>query len=173
MELPKKVTCDVKLRLSDVIDPFAFNWINLFNLVLTIFACVVIFRPSSIYGPYPVEAWEEQAFYIFIAFSWLMFVGLPYASLLIRFWTTPALKSPRKLTFDADGMHLESDDARGDYKWSLFRSVAETKKVFVFKISATSGTYLPKRCLTGPDDIHLLRQLIRESFRGKKSLRND
>jgi hypothetical protein len=173
MDSPEKVTCEVKLRLSDVIHPFAYNWVNVINWVLIIFAGVLIFKPSSIYGPYPMEPWQDHVLYTSIAVAWMMFVGLPYSRLFVTLWKTPALKTPRRITLDADGMHLESEDARGDYKWSLFHSVRETKNAFVLKANAWSGTYIPKRCLTGPKDTLIIRKLMRENFKGKKTLRND
>ena len=128
MELPTKNTCEVKLRLSDVLDPFAYTSINLFNWFLTAIVCIVLYRPYWVFGPYSEEPWQDHVgFDMFICLAWSMFVGLPYLSLLIRFWKSPTLEKPRQFTFDAEGMHVESEDARGDYKWSLFRSVFEMK----------------------------------------------
>jgi hypothetical protein len=79
----------------------------------------------------------------------------------------------RSLSFSSDGLHLESEDARANYKWSMFHRVVETSQLFVFISGPRSGTSLPKRRLTNSGEIQILRQLIRENFEGKKRLRPD
>jgi hypothetical protein len=89
------------------------------------------------------------------------------------FRETPAVGRARRITFNSEGFHMESEDARGEYKWTLFLRIIETRKVFVFMQTTKSGTYIPKRCLSNPQDILALRQLIRANFTGKKTLRVD
>jgi hypothetical protein len=85
----------------------------------------------------------------------------------------PALRRSRRVSFSAEGMHVESEDARGDYKWSLFYQIVETPKTFLFMQTTRGGVYIPKRCLSASDDIVTLRRLIRDNFTGKRRLRTD
>jgi hypothetical protein len=85
----------------------------------------------------------------------------------------PQFQKPRRFSLNSEGMHFESEDARGDYKWSIFSRIVETPEVFIFVQTTRSSTYVPKRCLRKPDDILILRQLIRENFRGRRRLRRD
>jgi hypothetical protein len=89
------------------------------------------------------------------------------------FRKSPALRRSRRLTFSAEGIQFEAEDARGEYKWSLFMRIIETKKVFMLQQTTHAATYIPKRCFHSPSDVELLRQLIRENFKGKWTLRRD
>ncbi len=79
----------------------------------------------------------------------------------------------RTISFSNDGMHLESEDSSGDYKWSFFHRIVETHRAFQFIVGPRSATFLPKRCFSNSGEIQMLRQLIHENFKGKKRLRPD
>lgn len=137
---------------------------------------MLIYQTRSLYvlsDSSPPEDWQAfLVLYLLISFAFLALLVFPYVRLLAMFWNSPALKKPRQITLDAQGMRVESDDMRGDYKWSVFQSVHESTKVFAFAPTSWQGIYLPKRCLKGPEEILLVRQLIREHFQGAKHLRN-
>jgi hypothetical protein len=76
------------------------------------------------------------------------------------------------MSFSSEGLHLESEDAKGDFKWSVFTRIAETPKTFLLMQTARAATYVPKRCLE-PGDLPVLRRLIRQNFTGKLTLRGD
>jgi hypothetical protein len=89
------------------------------------------------------------------------------------FRKAPGFKTPAKYMFDAQGMRFESEDAKGEYKWSVFARILETRKAFALAQTEYAATYIPKRCFTSPNDISLFRQLIRENFKGRWRLRRD
>jgi hypothetical protein len=98
---------------------------------------------------------------------------LPYLRVRTMFRKSPALRRPRRLVFGPEGIRFEAEDARGEYKWSLFMRIIETKKVFMLLQTTRAATYIPKRCFHSPSDVELLRQLIRDNFKGKWTLRRD
>ena len=79
----------------------------------------------------------------------------------------------RTISFRSEGLHLESEDLSADYKWSLFHRIVETHRAFHFIVGPRSATVLPKRSLSNSGEMQMLRQLIRENFKGKKRLRPD
>jgi YcxB-like protein len=85
----------------------------------------------------------------------------------------PAAGRLGTIYFSKDGMHLKSEDSSGDYKWSLFHRIVETRRAFPFIVGPQSATLLPRRCFSNSGETHILRQLIRKNFKGKKPLRPD
>jgi len=63
------------------------------------------------------------------------------------FRKNPRLKKSVRYTFSAEGMRFESADGNGEFKWSAFERIIETKKVF-----ALGRVYIPKRCLASEAD---------------------
>jgi len=96
----------------------------------------------------------------------------PWLRIHYQFRKFPRLRKKRRFTFDSEGMHFQSEDARGDYKWSVFASIIETPRHFLFMQTSRSGTTIPKRYLS-ESDIQLLRKLVRENFQGKRRIRID
>jgi YcxB-like protein len=111
---------------------------------------------------------------VLLLFAFVLFVSffLPWLGAQSLFRKYPAFRKARRSSFSNDGVHLESEDAQGHYKWSLFSRIAETPKTFFLMQTARSATYVPKRCLKA-EDIPMLRRLIRQNFTGKLTPRGD
>jgi hypothetical protein len=82
----------------------------------------------------------------------------------------PKLASSRHFSFSPEGMRLEAESGQADLKWSAFYRIVETRKVFIFMQTHRGGTYVPKRCLSNPEEVAILRRLIRDNFMGKTRL---
>jgi hypothetical protein len=170
-----ELTVDVTLQPRDIYQPFLVSRANLVRWVLALFACYLIYTTSPIWSsgsqPGTASGLLQSTFFsalVFIAmFSW------QYLRVRFMFHKYPALRRTSHVSFSAEGMHIESEVARGDYKWSLFYQIVETPKTFLFMASARGAVYIPKRCLSGSDEIAVLRRLIRDNFAGKRSLRTD
>ena len=89
-------------------------------------------------------------------FALIILFFLPWVRVQWMFRRLPAIEQSRSLSFSSEGLHLESEAARGDYKWWFFHRIVETPKVFMF-IVGRGGTYVPKRCLSTPGEIEILR----------------
>jgi len=105
---------------------------------------------------------------VFICFGLILF---PYLRLRSVFQKAPGFKTRAKYMFDDQGMRFESEYAKGEYKWSVFARVLETRKAFALAQTDYAATYIPKRCFMSPNDISLFRQLVRENFKGRWRLR--
>jgi hypothetical protein len=68
------------------------------------------------------------AVFVLVLFVW------PRLRVQMMFRRYPALGRPRSASFDSYGMHMKSEDSQGDYKWSLFHRIVETRKVFMFAV---------------------------------------
>jgi hypothetical protein len=51
--------------------------------------------------------------------------------------------------------------------------IIETRKLFLLLQTANAATYIPKRWFRSESDVDFLRQLIRDNFKGKWTLRRD
>ena len=170
-----ELTIDITLQPKDVYHPFIVSWPNLVRWVSALFACYLIYTTNPVWPagsqPEAVSTLLERplfcAFVILVLFSW------PYLRARSMFHKFPALRRSRRVSFSAEGMHLESEDAQGDYKWSLFYQIVETPKAFMLMQTSRGAIYIPKRCLSKSDDIVTLRRLIRDNFTGKRRLRSD
>jgi hypothetical protein len=171
----REVTIEVVLRPSDVYTPFLWTAQNLLRWVLLIVACLILFNLySSIFGGHgaePVLAWFWACILI-LCLSAAMFL-LPYWRVLRMFRKAPAFSKSRRWSISAQGLHLESEDTRADYKWSLFARIIETRTTFLLLQTSYYATYIPKRCFSSPGDIQTVRNLIRENFTGKYRIRRD
>jgi YcxB-like protein len=163
METSAQVTAHFVLRPSDIdaIHPFAYSLQHVIRWTSVVFVCLVSYEAG------PIWFYSLSGSMLFV-----MFV-LPWLRILWMFRKYSAFSRPRSISFGPEGMHLESEDARGDYKWSLFYRITETRRSFVFLVTPRGATYVPKRALSGSAEIGMLRKLIRENFGGKKWLRAD
>jgi hypothetical protein len=110
---------------------------------------------------------------VLAAFIALGLVLFPYLRLRSVFRKAPGFKKPVKYMLNAQGMRFESDDAKGEYNWSVFARVLETRKAFALAQTDYAATYIPKRCFASPEDISIFRQLVRDNFKGHWRLRRD
>jgi YcxB-like protein len=175
MQTQPKLTVHFTLRPADGYDPFAYSWKSVFRWALIVFVCVLMCDLNSNQA---AERWGYAmgpavltpvvlGVLLLVLFLW------PWLRLQWMFRRYAGLGRPRSASFDSDGMHVKSEDSQGDYKWSLFDRIVETRKAFIFAVTSRAATYIPKRCISSAGEIEIPRQLIRENFRGKKRLRTD
>jgi hypothetical protein len=167
------VTVQVDLRPQDVYevyDPFRnlfqYSWLNCFRWAF------LLFETYLIYETHPPALFVLALFLIFILAT--LFLS-PYLRVRSVFRESPTLRNTRTLSVGAEGIRVESEDGRGEYKWSVFPYVLETPRAFIFAQSSRGfgGTWIPKRCLSTPNDIVRLRDLVRSNCKGKIRLLRD
>ena len=169
MEDHSEITVEIRLQPSDVYDPFRWSRRNLFRWVFALFACFLAYDLRRFW-----TASISTLLAVLLVFAFVLFVSffLPWLSVQSLFRKYPAFRKARRFSFSNDGVRLESEDAQGHYKWSLFSRIAETPKTFFLMQTTRSATYVPKRCLKA-EEIPVLRHLIRQNFTGKLTLRGD
>ncbi len=175
VESDRNLTVQYALRPADVYDPFWYSWRNVIRWATVVLVCLLVYEAgpgwSSAYFGITIK--PTASIPVLIGASLFILFLLPWLRVQAMFRKYPALGRLRSVSLGTEGLHAESDDARGDYKWSIFRRVVETPKVFVFMATSRAGTYLPKRCLATRDEVVKLRRLIRENFSGQKTLLHD
>jgi hypothetical protein len=170
-----ELTVDITLQPQDIFQPFIVSWSNVVRWVLALFACYLIYmtRPIWLAGSQPGTASGLLEPFLFCALLFFAIFSWPYIRIRSMFHKFPTMRRPCRVSFSAEGMHIESEDAQGDFKWSLFYQIWETPKTFLFMQTTRGAVYIPKRCLHTSDDIAILRRLIRDNFTGKRRLRTD
>jgi hypothetical protein len=145
METRSAVIVNISLQPKDVYHHLLLSWRNVSRWVLALFGIIFL--------------------------GWLFF---PYFRVWSMFRSSPLLRTPRRVSFGAEGIHVESEHGRGDYKWSVFQKIVESRKMFFFMQTTYTGALcVPKRCLSDRDDLLKLRQVIRDNFHGEPRLRID
>jgi hypothetical protein len=175
METHPKLTVHYTLRPADIYDPFQYSWRTAIRWAVVIFVGLLIYDLGPDRFPAHLGAAAQPVLIIAILVGvalFVLFVG-PWLRIKSMFRNYATAGRLRTISFSTDGMHLESEDSRGDYKWSLFHRIVETSRAFQFIVGPRSATFLPKRCLSNSGEIQMLRQLVRENFKGKKRLRPD
>jgi len=176
MDKKPELIVDITLDPSDVYHPFLWSWQNLARWVLALTACLILYEASPLWPPEvspPEKRTELFLLYLLMGSVAFALFLLPYLRVRRMFRQSSALRRPRRLIVGPEGIQFESEDARGDYKWSLFMRIVETKKVFVLFQTTHAATFVPKRCFHTPSEVDFLRQLIRDNFKGKWILRRD
>jgi hypothetical protein len=167
MQPQNQVTVEVTLEPSDLSRPFELTRRSRYRFTFAIAACLFAFAAWKLW---PSD--DSTAMLVVAA----LFAGIflyPWLKIRFQFRKNPAYRKSRRYTFDTQGMHVQSDDARDDYMWSRFSEIVETKWQFQFMQTDRSGIPIPRRVLKRPDEIQTLRQLIRENFKGTRRLRVD
>jgi len=175
------VVVDVILKPNDVYTPFQWDRYNLARWVAAIVLCWIFYDLFQGYldalrsfpGSGSVVAIGVAILVILAVFILLALLLFPYLQMRALFRKSAQFQKSVRYTFNPEGLRFESEDASGAFKWSAFDRVVETRKVFAFWITSKSGTYIPKRCLASPSDVAVFRQLIRDNFKGKWTLRRD
>jgi hypothetical protein len=176
MDSKNELIVDVKLEPGDVYHPFLWSRQNVIRWVLLIASCVILYEISPSWPldfPFPERNNGLLLLYLLVAAVLLASFLVPYLRVKATFRNSPAIQRSRRLTFGTEGVQFESEDARGEYKWSLFMRIIETRKLFLLLQTANAATYIPKRCFRSAGDVDFLRQLIRDNFKGKWTLRRD
>jgi hypothetical protein len=73
----------------------------------------------------------------------------------------PNVAHPLTHTLDESGLHVSMHTASFDLTWTGLHHVRETPKLFMFYYSKRVAYYLPKRALSGPEEIDALGAWIR------------
>jgi len=173
----RELTVEFSLKPSDVYSPFRWDRSNLARWVVSGLLCYIfydLFKHSaetlkSFDGGTSILAIVILLF-ILIMLALLLF---PFLRVMAIFRGTPGFARPKRVTFRPDLILFESPEAKSECKWTLFSRVFETPRVFALSQGKAGGTYIPKRCFASRQDIEFLRQLIRENFKGKATLRRD
>jgi hypothetical protein len=177
MPTTSELTVEIELQPDDIIDWWSLSGQNSLRWAMALFGCFLIFQTRAIWTSGHVGSNQEplsfQIIFFLIGVVLLAFFFYPHFRVRSMFQESPALRHRRRVTFSSEGLQMESEDARGDYKWSLFNRIVETRKVFIFSPTGRGGVYVPKRCLANPNDAIILRQLIRNNFRGGCILRSN
>ena len=172
-----ELTVEFTLRPADIYSPFRWDRDNLVRWVI---ACLLGY---IFYDMYTRSAETLRSFdsgnsilaivvllFLLILLALLLF---PFLRVLAIYRGTPSFSSPKRITFRPDMILLESAEAKSECKWALYSRVFETRRTFVFVQGKAGGIYVPKRCFASPEDLSLLRKLIRENFKGQAVLRVD
>jgi hypothetical protein len=170
-----EIAVNVSLQPADVFDPWRYTTRNFLRWLLALLGSFALFDSGQFWFPSienRVLVASIAALSVLVCLA-LIIAVVPYLILVWRFRQYAAFTKPRRYLLDANGIHLDSEDARADYKWSLFTKAFETRKVFALVLTRHHGVTIPKRFLSTPGDIEHLRQLIRENFKGKRRLRTD
>lgn len=164
-----EVSVDVTLEPSDFYSPLHRTWRNLIHFVLVL-CSALLWRET-----WRDWSWPYSAINIGSMALLVMSFAYPWMRVRHRFRKFSAMGKSRRFTFDAEGLHIQSENASGDYRWSTVARVVETPRLFIFKFAQTNrgGRTIPKRCFKHLDDIPRLRQLLRENFNGNLRLRAD
>jgi len=165
------VNVQCALRRSDVYQPLAYSWPSVIRWALVVFGFIMLYGPGS--GSLWGDAGAGEKAVWLAGFAVFVVFLLPWLSVQIMIRKYPAIWRSRSLSFSSEGMHLESEDARADYRWSVFYRINETSTLFLLMPTASTAVYVPKRCISSQEDIKVVRQLIRENFQGKKGLRSE
>jgi len=173
----RELTVEFTLKPGDVYSPFRWDRDNLARWVIAALFCYILYDVytrcadtlRSFDGGTSILAIVVLLF-AFILFALLLF---PFLRMRAIFRGTPTSANPKRVTFRADMILVESAEAKSELKWTLFSRVLETPQVFIFALGKTGGTYIPKRSFASPEDIAFLRKLVRENFKGKTTLRRD
>jgi hypothetical protein len=169
-----EITVDVALEPSDVYHPLQWSLQNLARWVSVATAGLILSGVSPLWPPEPAASERKTEIFLLYLLLGLVSVAvflLPYLGVRRTFQKAAALRHPRHYIFNAAGIRTESEDARADYKWSLFTRIRETKSVFLLYQAPQVATYIPKRCFHAQADIEVLRQLIRDNYKGKWTVR--
>jgi hypothetical protein len=169
------LTADVMLHPQDVYQPFLISRANVARWVVAIFASYLIYSTRTLWsaGSQLETAPELLQLTLYFALVFIAMFSWQYLRVRFMFHKYLAMGHLRRVSCSAEGMHIESEDGRGDYKWSLFHQIVETPKTFLFMQTTSGAVYIPKRCLPRLNDIAVLRRLIRDNFTGKRWLRTD
>lgn len=164
MQPQSEVTVDITPEFGDFYSPFDWTRGNIYRWTLAFLAAILALNAWKLWP-------SRDSNFMLCVIAALAFIFVwPWFRIRYQVRHYPAFRKTRRFTFDSGGMHFRSEDARGDYQWSVFSSVHETPRRFLFMQTKRSGTVIPKRCLSR-SDIQLLRQLVRENFKGKCRLR--
>ena len=77
-----------------------------------------------------------------------------------QFESSPAMRDPKSIIFNDEGLSGSSDLGEGSTKWEAFIEAAETKEFIFLFTSNKSAQFVPKRAFTG-EQLVQVRNLIK------------
>jgi hypothetical protein len=165
------LTVQYTLRATDVYDPFQYSWRTVIRWAVVVFVVLLLYDVGPDWFSAQLGAAVQPALVIAVLVSVALFILflLPWLRIKSTFRNYATAGRLRTISFRSEGLHLESEDLSADYKWSLFHRIVETHRAFHFIVGPRSATVLPKRSLSNSGEMQMLRQLIRENFKGKKN----
>jgi|SRR5208282_5877289 len=78
-----------------------------------------------------------------------------------RFRADPRNSTGIRFRFSESGVSTASSIGEADCDWTAYRKAQETSSYFLLYPSRTDVQVIPKRCLSSPAEINLLRELFR------------
>ncbi len=143
-----------------------FRW---FFIVLGVFLLIeLVDIPGFRFHPL-THPWS---FGILMAIATVAGIYLPYLQKIEMFKKFPTLGRSRRIEITPRGLQVESEDAKGEYKWPLFCEIEESDKNFLLKQTSAAAIYLPKRCFQSAEEIARFRSLLRAQYPGHLKLRS-
>jgi len=165
------IVLEVSLTPGDLYFPFhrsARNIYSWFVVCLFIFLAVELANiPGK--GLHPLS--QPWSFLLLVVIAILAGLAWPYLRIAYLFRHSRALTSRRRIEITPEGVRMESENARGEYRWPLFFEIEETPRAFLLKQTPGAAVYLPKRCFTSTDEIARFRALLRAQYSGRLRLR--
>jgi hypothetical protein len=172
-----EVSVEYTLQFKDVYSPFRWDRRNFARWVVAIVLCYIFYDlyTKSTDALRSFESGSSILAILAVLFIFILFAILVFPFLRARavFRGTPGFAKSTRVTFRPDNILFETESGKSECKWTTFVNILETSTLFFFSQGKIGGTYVPKRCFGSPADIESLRQLVRENFKGKATLRRD
>ena len=169
----KHLSVEVRLRPNDVYTPLQWNSANVFYWVLALAASWILYDlySESLTGTAlrHVPPWLVELGPATVLLTVLL--GLQYLAVLRLFQKYPHFRKSRRMTFSPEGILVEWEDARVECKWSVFTRIGETSGLFFFQQTDRNAMSVPKRFLSSVKEMGLMRDLIRENFKGRYQIK--
>jgi YcxB-like protein len=173
----RELVVEVALAPNDVYTPLLWSRGNLARWVSAFILSLIFYdlykNESATLLSFPDGESILAVAALLMLFVLLALLVFPYLRVRAMFRKSPGIGKTRRYTFRAAGVTIHSEVSDSDCKWSLFQRVFETPRVFIFSQISSAGTYIPKRCFSSPNDVAIMRALIRENMPGKFRLRSD
>jgi len=165
------IILEVSLTPKDLVLPFnrfarsTYRWFLIFLAVFLVVELIDFpgFRLHPLAQPW--------SFSILVAVAVVAGIYFPRLRIRRTFEENPALSRSRRIEITPEGLRVESENAKGEYRWPLFCEIQETPKTFLLKQTTASAIYIPKRCFQSDEDIVRFRALLRSQYQGKLKLR--
>jgi len=176
MENSSDLSFEITVRPGDLYEAFGWSWQNVARWVLVLFVGYLVFETHPVWSAASTVAGVRDALValsLFGLFALLALFLFPYLRLRHAFRKYPGRQWTQQFSFGTKGVHIDAEDASGDYLWSFFDSITETSKNILFRTKHGSAVYIPKHRVPNRDDVTRLRGLIRQNFKGRMELRHD
>jgi YcxB-like protein len=146
MQTNPEVAIEISLRPQDVYHPLLFSRRNLARWVLFLFAAYLTFDTRSIWLSALEDPDRSAGVLVLLLAGTALFIGwlvYPYFRVWSMFRKSPRLRMPRRIRFSDEGIRIESEHGQGEYKWSIFQKVVESRRTFFFM--RTSAAFRNRR----------------------------